>query len=60
MIGAKVVTFRLISGALKFHVMDVIVISELADIEKAWDQRPEGHRPPLIGEFNINLDYLRD
>ena len=35
-------------------------LTALANVEKAWRQCPEGCKPILTGDLNVNLEYLGD
>ena len=62
--GSHVVTFRLITGELRYYVVGCYIppssTAELADIRRAYKRCPKGFKPILMGDLNINLESPRD
>jgi exonuclease III len=63
-LSPHVLTFRLITGGLKYYVVGVYIppssTAELTHIRRAYANCPEGFKPILAGDLNIDLESPRD
>ena len=62
--GPHVLAFRVITGGLRFYVVGCYIppssTDELRHIRDAYRGCPEGFKPILLGDLNINLESPRD
>ena len=62
--SANVLTFRVVSGELKFYVVGCYIppsdLTTLDQVRAAWARCPKGFRPMLLGDLNLNLESPRD
>jgi len=61
--GPNVLAFQLETGGKRFYVVGCYIppddLDALENIKLAWEERPEGHSPLLLGDLNINLESPR-
>ena len=59
-----VMTFHLRTGTARYYVIGCYIAptdtSTVADVRAAWEARPKGCRPLLIGDLNVDLSCPRD
>ena len=62
--GPNIVTFQLTTGDERFYVIGIYVPPDCSngvdDLRRAWDACPQGCKPIILGDFNINFGYPRD
>jgi hypothetical protein len=61
--GPNIVTFQLTTGDERFYVIGIYVPPDCSngvdDLRKAWDACPQGCKPIVLGNININFGYPR-
>ena len=62
--GPNTVTFQVTPGDERFYVIGIYVPPDCSkgvdDLRGAWDACPQGCKPIVLGDFNINFGYPRD
>jgi hypothetical protein len=62
--GPNIVTFQLTTGDERFYVIGIYVPPDCSkgvdDLRGAWEACPQGCKPIVLGDFNINFGYPRD
>jgi len=62
--GPNIVTFQLTTGDKRFYVIGIYVPPDCSkgvdDLRGAWDACPQGCKPIVLGDFNINFGFSRD
>ena len=62
--GPNIVTFQVTTGDDRFYVIGIYVPpdcrSGVDDLRRAWEACPQGCRPIVLGDLNINFWYPRD
>ena len=62
--GPNIVTFQVTTGDERFYVIGIYVPPDcnkgLDDLRGAWDACPQGCKPIIFGDFNINFGYPQD
>jgi exonuclease III len=57
--GPNIVTFQLTTGDERFYVIGIYVPPDCSkgvdDLRGAWDACPQGCKPIVLGDFNINF-----
>jgi len=62
--GRNIVTFQLTTGDDRYYVIEIYVPPDCSegvhDLRGAWNACPQGCKPIVLGDFNINFGYPRD
>jgi exonuclease III len=62
--GPNIVTFQVNTGDERFYVIGIYVPPDcrngVDDLRRAWDACPQGCKPIVLGDLNINFGYPRD
>ena len=62
--GPNIVTFQMTTGDEQFYVIRIYVPPDcsngLDDLRRAWDACPQGCKPIVLGDLNINFGYPWD
>jgi len=62
--GPNIVTFQLTTGDEQFYVIGIYVPPNYSngvdDLRRAWDVCPQGCKPIVLRDLNINFGYPRD
>jgi hypothetical protein len=62
--GPNIVTFQLTTGDERFYVIGIYVPPNcnkgVDDLRSAWEACPQGCKPLVLGDLNINLGFPRD
>ena len=60
----NIVTFQVEMGDVRFYVIGVYIPPDcrtgVDDLRRAWDACPQGCKPVVLGDLNINFGYPRD
>jgi len=61
--GPNIVTFQVETGDVRFYVIGVYIPPDcrtgVDDLRRAWDACPQGCKPVVLGDLNINFGYPR-
>ena len=62
--GPNIETFQLTTGDKLFYVTGIYVPPDCSngvdDLRRAWEVCPQGCKPIILGDFNINFGYPGD
>ena len=62
--GPNIVTFQVTTGDERFYVIGIYVPPDCSkgvdDLRGAWEACPQGCKPIVLGDLNINFGYPRD
>ena len=62
--GPDIVTFQLATGDERFYLIGIYIPPDcnrgVDDLRRAWDACPQGCKPIILGDLNINFRFPRD